>query len=125
MRVRTFSRDAACLPLRGVLQLVVPEQLRASVLQAHVEGKVLGVAPPPDDPARQPPPLGEQPGLSHLNPRADLRLFGTHVFRPLWPLSADRLPERQVDLQHRLLPQAFVVEFVEKFRYLGLLVQPA
>src|SRR5918993_2399634 len=41
------------------------------------------------------------------------------------PLSADRLAEWQVDLQHRVLLQALVIEFVEKVRYLALPVQPA
>ena len=76
----TFSPNAVFLPLRGILQLVVPEQLRASVLQPDVEGQVLGVAPPPADRARQPPPLGAQPGFAHPHPHADARLFGTHVF---------------------------------------------
>src|SRR5918995_1922832 len=76
----TFSPNAVFLPLRGLLQLVVPEQLRASVLHEHVEGQVLGVAPPPADRARQPPPVGAQPGFAHPHPRADSRLFGTHVF---------------------------------------------
>src|SRR5918998_6520125 len=92
----TFSPNAVFLPLRGILQLVVPEQLRASVLQPDVEGQVLGVAPPSADPARQPPPLGAQPGFAYPHPHADARLFRTHVsLAPLPPLSADRLPEWQ------------------------------
>ena len=75
----TFSRDAVFLPLRGVLQLVMPEQLRASILQPHVEGQVLGVAPPCTDPAHKPPQLGAKPGFAHPHPRADARLFGPHV----------------------------------------------
>ena len=75
----TFSPNAVFLPLRGILQLVMPEQTRASVLHEHVEGQVLGVAPPCTDPAHKPPPLGAQPGFAHPHPRADARLFGPHV----------------------------------------------
>src|SRR5829696_6551189 len=57
----------------------MPEQPRASVLHAHVEGQVLGVAPPPDDPARQPLQLGAKPELANPHPRADTRFFGSHV----------------------------------------------
>jgi hypothetical protein len=65
----------------------------------------------PDSPTRTLTPMRACSGLTSL--------------APLPPLSANRLPEWQVDLHHRLLPQAIVVEFVEKVRYLALLVQPA
>jgi hypothetical protein len=58
-----------------LLELVVPEQLRAPVLQQHVEGQVLGVAPLSTDRARKPPPLGVQPRVAHPYLRADLRIF--------------------------------------------------
>src|SRR5215208_4020646 len=62
-----------------LLQLVVPKELRAPVLQNHVEGQVLGVAPPSADRARKPSPLAAKPGLlAHPHPRADHRFFGPH-----------------------------------------------
>src|SRR5918998_1240391 len=66
--------------LRCFLQLVMPEQTRASVLHEHIEGQVLRVAPPLDDPARKPPQLGAKPEFAHPHPRTDARLFGSHVF---------------------------------------------
>src|SRR5215212_10214074 len=62
-----------------LLQLVVPKELRAPVLKNHLEGQVLGVAPPSADRAREPPPLGAKPGLlAHPHPRTDHRFFGPH-----------------------------------------------
>src|SRR5215212_10515418 len=65
--------------LHDLLRLVVPKELRAPVLKQHVEGQVLGVAPPCADRARKPSPLGAaMPGVGHHHPRADLRFFGPH-----------------------------------------------
>src|SRR5829696_2004152 len=58
-----------------LLQLVVPEQLHAPVVEQHVEGQVLGVAPFPTDRARKPPPLGATPRVANPYLRADLSLF--------------------------------------------------
>src|SRR5215212_11141917 len=49
--------------LHDPLQLVVPKELRAPLLQNHLESQVLGVAPPSADRARKPPPLAAKPGL--------------------------------------------------------------
>src|SRR5215218_1800677 len=58
-----------------LFQLVVPEQLHAPLIQLHVEGQVLGVAPLFADRTRKAPPLGATPGLAHPYPRADPRFF--------------------------------------------------
>jgi hypothetical protein len=61
--------------LGDLLQLVVPEQLRAPVVEQHVEGQVLGVAPFSTDRTCQSPPLGVQPRVAHPYFRADLSFF--------------------------------------------------
>jgi hypothetical protein len=58
-----------------LLELVVPEQKRAPVLQPHVEGQVLGVAPLSTDRACKSPQLGVEPRVAHPYFRADLRIF--------------------------------------------------
>src|SRR5215204_2685042 len=62
-----------------LLQLVVPEQLRAPVLQQHVEGQVLGVAPLSTDRARKPPPLRATPRVANPYFRAYLSLVSPHA----------------------------------------------
>ena len=61
--------------LSNLLQLVVPEQLRAPVVEQHVEGQVLGVAPFFTDRTRQSPSLRVQPRVANPYFRADLSLF--------------------------------------------------
>jgi hypothetical protein len=61
--------------LGDLLQLVVPEQLRAPVVEQHVEGQVGGVAPLSTDRARKSPPLGGKPRVANPYFRADLSLF--------------------------------------------------
>ena len=60
------------------LKLVVPEQLGAPVVQAHVEREVARVAPRSDDRARKPLPLRAPCGLAHHDPRAEACHFGPH-----------------------------------------------
>ncbi len=71
------STGVACglSSLGDLLQLVVPEQKRAPVVEQHVEGQVLGVAPLSTDRACKSPPLGVQPRVAHPYFRADLRIF--------------------------------------------------
>src|SRR5215207_2152582 len=64
-----------CTSNIDLLKLVVPEQKRAPVIQEHVEGQVLWVAPLSADRARKPPPLGAKPSLAHHHLRADSRFF--------------------------------------------------
>src|SRR5918994_6769701 len=66
------------------LQLVVPEQLRAPVLQPHFEDQVLwgspGVGPRSADRAQQSPQLGGKPSLpAHPHALAYSRLFCLHA----------------------------------------------
>src|SRR5918994_1706255 len=81
------STGVACglSSLGDLLQLVVPEQKRAPVLQQHVEGQVLGVAPFSTDRARKSSPLQATTRVANPYFRADLSLFCPHPLPPLSP----------------------------------------
>src|SRR5215212_10086041 len=62
-----------------LLQLVVPEKLRAPVLEIHVEGAVGRVSPPLRDRSLQATPARRAMIRPDPHPLADLRLFGKHL----------------------------------------------
>src|SRR5215207_9632311 len=65
--------------LSDLLQLVVPEQLRAPVVEIHVEGAVGRVSPTLRDRSLQATPVRRAMVSPHPHPHADLHLFGKHV----------------------------------------------
>src|SRR5215212_2362620 len=76
LRLRPLAEPCLlCTSSIDLVHLVVPEQLRAPVIQEHVEGQVLGMTPLSDDRARKPSPLGAMPSLVHHHLRADSRFF--------------------------------------------------
>ena len=66
--------------LLHLLQFMVPEQLRSTVVQQHVQGHVVRVSPPPRDRALLASQFGYLERIPHPNPPADLRIFGPQCF---------------------------------------------
>src|SRR5215207_3293807 len=62
---RFIGARSSLSSLGDLLQLVVPEQKRAPVVEQHVEGQVRGVAPFSTDRTRKPPPLGVKPRVAN------------------------------------------------------------
>src|SRR5215211_1539532 len=94
--------------LAYLLQLVVPEKLRAPVVEIHVEGAVGRVSPPLRDRSHPATPVRRAMVRPDPHPLADLHLFGKHVgssfsFGLLSPgmpaiLPRERRPEPQLSL---------------------------
>jgi hypothetical protein len=63
-----------------LLQFMVPEQLRSTVVQQHVQGHVGRGSPPPRDRALLAPQFAYRERISHPHPPADSRFFGPQCF---------------------------------------------
>src|SRR5215212_4172832 len=66
-------------PFGDLLQLVVPEKLRAPVVEIHIEGAVGRVSPPPCDRPLLATPVRRAMVRPDPHPLANLRLFGKHL----------------------------------------------
>src|SRR5215203_6106222 len=85
--------------LAYLLQLVVPEKLRAPVVEIHVEGAVGRVSPPLCDRSLLATPVRRMMVRPDSHPLDDPRLFGKHVgssfsFRSLADDAGDNLAQR-------------------------------
>jgi hypothetical protein len=66
--------------LLRLLQFMVPEQLRSTIVQQHVQGHVVRGSPPPRDRALLAPQFGYHERIPHPHPPADSRIFGPQCF---------------------------------------------
>jgi len=78
--VRHGSEAPALGALLRLLQFMVPEQLRSTIVQQHVQGHVSRGSPPPRDRALLAPQFGNQERIPHPHPPADSRIFGLQCF---------------------------------------------
>jgi|SRR5215208_2301202 hypothetical protein len=78
--MRHRSGAPALDALLRLLQFMVPEQLRSTIVQQHVQGHVSRGSPPPRDRALLAPQFGNQERIPHPHPPADSRIFGPQCF---------------------------------------------